>query len=178
MHTLSDMAQALNRPVFYLSGLQARFALPVFPGNGYSESYLAFLRSIIHLRILGVSEETLLKLWQTEKKLLAILHADSTGSSAWFLEQCGQPKHRRRRLLLTNSDLGVQIPSGVLQPGLNFAQAPAELFASGEMGEDGLRLLEETIALSKTLRSVVLSERRIVRKAIQWSNGVARFLPI
>ena len=29
MHTLAEIARALNRPVIYLSGLQKRFALPV-----------------------------------------------------------------------------------------------------------------------------------------------------
>lgn len=39
MHTLSEIAKALNRPVVYLSGLQSRFELPVLEGAGYSDAY-------------------------------------------------------------------------------------------------------------------------------------------
>ena len=37
MHTLGDMAKALNRAPVYLAGLQKRFELPVFEGAAYSD---------------------------------------------------------------------------------------------------------------------------------------------
>lgn len=89
MHTLAEIAKALNRPVVYLSGLQARFEVPVLEGAGYSGAYLAFLRVIVHLRTLGIAEDKLRELWDIEKKLLQLLHADTTGSPTWFLDSCG-----------------------------------------------------------------------------------------
>ena len=80
MHTFADLAKALNRSMVYLSGLQSRFDIPTFDGAGYSEAYLAFLQTVVHLRTLSIAEETLRDLWHIEKKLLVLLHADSTGS--------------------------------------------------------------------------------------------------
>ncbi|MFZ4594762.1 MAG: hypothetical protein ACOYOF_10930, partial [Verrucomicrobiaceae bacterium] len=59
MHTFADLAKALNRSTVYLSGLQSRFELPTFDGVGYSEPYLAFLLTVVHLRTLSITEETL-----------------------------------------------------------------------------------------------------------------------
>jgi hypothetical protein len=54
------MAKALNWPAFYLHGLQSRFELPVFERVGNSAAYLAFLRAVVSLRMLNVSEENVL----------------------------------------------------------------------------------------------------------------------
>ena len=102
MHTLGDMAKSLNRSAVYLHGVQARFELPAMEGAGYTEAYLAFLRTVVFMRMLNVSEESLRDLWHLEKKLLQLLHVDSTGSPTWFLDACGRTNHPRRRLLLTN----------------------------------------------------------------------------
>ena len=59
MHTFADLAKALNRSTVYLSGLQSRFELPTFDGAGYSEPYLAFLQTVVHLRTFSITEETL-----------------------------------------------------------------------------------------------------------------------
>jgi hypothetical protein len=59
MHAFADLAKALNRSTIYLSGLQSRFELPVIDGAGYSEPYLAFLQTIVHLRTFSITEETL-----------------------------------------------------------------------------------------------------------------------
>ena len=85
MHTFSDMAKTLNRSPVYLAGLQKRFDLPVFEGAAYSDAYVAFLRAVIALRPYGLAEDALLRLWNFEKKLLQLLHLDSTGSPTWFL---------------------------------------------------------------------------------------------
>ena len=106
--TLGEIATALNRSAVYLHGLQSRFELPAFKGAGYSQAYLAFLRTLVLLRTLCISEETLRDLWHIEKKLLQLLYVDSTGSPTWFLDACGQTSHPKRRLLLTNHDLGVE----------------------------------------------------------------------
>jgi hypothetical protein len=170
LHTLGDMTKALNRSPVYLRGLQARFELPTFEGARYSDAYQAFLRTIIFLRTLGISEETLRDLWHTEKKLLALLHVDSTGSSTWFLDACGQTSHRERRLLLTNHDLGMPVPSKELQLGLDFSAKLPELFEGTEMGEDALRVLNDYLKLYHRIRAAVKTELPHVKAATAWAS--------
>ena len=168
MHTLAELAAALNRPPVYISGVQKRFELPVVKGTGYAEAYLAFLRTVVGLRMHNISEDTLRELWELEKKLLQLLHEDSTGSATWFLDHCGPVTHRARRLLLSNYDLGVALDSRALQPGLDFADRPPELFAGKEMGEDALRVLDECVKLTLHVRDGARSELAGVRRAAQW----------
>ena len=156
MHTLGDMAKMLNRPAAYLSGLQKRFELPASEGAGYSNAYLAFFRTLVYLRVLYISEETLRELWHMEKKLLQLLHIDSSGSPTWFLDACGAKAHRNRRLLLTNYDMGVEVSAMTLQLGLDFSVKLPELFAGKEMGEDALRVLKEYL---NSARDVALTSR-------------------
>ena len=170
MHTFAGLAHALNRSPVYLRGLQTRFALPVLDGAAYPDAYLAFLRSVVFLRALGVSEDALLRLWRLETKLLTLLHVDSTGSPTWFLDACGQTTHRKRRLLLTNYDLGVAIPARMLQLGLNFGDALPELFAGKEMGEDALRVLEEYLTALATIRRDVGDELPHVLAAVSFAR--------
>ena len=170
MHTFGDMAKALNRAPVYLHGLQARFELPVSGGAAYSDAYLAFLRAVVALRTLNVAEDALLDLWQLEKKLLQLLHVDSTGSKTWFLDACGATTHPKRRLLLTNYDLGVEVPTKALQLGLNFAAALPELFAGKAMGEDALRVLNEYLKLYTRTRTDLATELPLVRGAVRWAD--------
>ena len=109
MRAFADLAKALNRSTVYLSGLQSRFELPTFDGAGYSEAYLAFLQTVVYLRTLSITEETLRNLWHIEKNLLALIHADTTGSPTWFLDSCGATTHPKCRLLLTHHDMRVEI---------------------------------------------------------------------
>lgn len=169
MRTLGDMAKLLNRSPVYLTGLQKRFDLPALDGAGYSAAYIDFLCTVIYLRLFNVAEESLRELWHLEKKLLQLLHVDSTGSPTWFLDSCGPTTHRRRRLLLTNHDLGVALPSGTLQLGLNFAADLPELFAGKEMGEDALRVLAEYLKLYRRIQTDVQTELPLLRAAIHWS---------
>jgi hypothetical protein len=172
MQTLGDMAKALNRSPVYLRGLQTRFDLPVVEGAAYASAYQAFLRTVVFLRTLSIAEDTLLRLWKFEKKLLQLLHVDSTGSRTWFLDSCGSVAHRERRLLLSNHDLGVPIPSKELQLGLNFADKLPELFGGAEMGEDAIRVLNEYIPLLGRIRSEIAAELPHLREAAQWAARV------
>lgn len=172
LHTLADLARTLNRPAVYLRGLQARFELPACEGAGYSDAYLALLRTVVYLRALALSEETLRELWQVEKKLLRLLHVDSNGSTTWFLDSCGQSSHPERRLLLTQYDLGVAVPSRSLQLGLNFADTLPELFAGRDMGEDALRVLNDYLKLHTRLLDTLQAEVPQLRAALRWA---ARF---
>ena len=163
------MANTLNRSAVYLHGVQGRFELPAFEGAAYSDAYLAFLRTVVFLRMLNVSEELLRDLWHLEKKLLQLLHVDSTGSPTWFLDACGRTTHPRRRLLLTNHDMGVALPSRTLQLGLNFAADLPELFAGKEMGEDALRVLGDYLKIHTRIQADVNAEVPLVRAATRWS---------
>jgi hypothetical protein len=88
--SLAAIAQELNRPVVYFAGIQKRFDLPTC--KTYSPAYAEFLRKIVHLRILGATEDRLADLWKTEKHLLEALHFSGVGSSTWFLDQWATTK--------------------------------------------------------------------------------------
>ena len=169
MQTLADMAVKLNRSTVYLSGLQKRFELPAFEGATYSDAYLEFFRTVVYLRTFGVSEETLRDLWCLEKKLLTLLHVDSTGSKTWFLDACGRTTHRERRLMLSNFDLGIPLDAREVQTGLDFSDRLPELFEGKAMGEDALRVLDECLKLEKTMLNDVRAELPHVREAVKWA---------
>ena len=170
MHTLGEMAKALNRPAVYLHGLQSRFELPVWEGAVYSDAYLAFLRAVIFLRMLNVSEENLLKLWHLEKKLLTLLHVDSIGSPTWFLDACGPTNKLPHRLLLTNFNMGFELKSQAVQLGLNFSKAAPELFGGKEMGEDALRVLGQYLKLFSRIQTDMRTEIPLLRNATRWGG--------
>ena len=170
MHTLSDIGKTLNRPAVYLHGLQKRFDLQAFEGAAYSDAYLAFLRGVVFLRMLNVSEETLLKLWHLEKKLLTLLHVDSIGSPTWFLDACGPTDHPRHRLLLTNFNMGFELKSHAVQLGLNFSTVTPELFDGKEMGEDALRVLAQYLNLFSRIQTDMSAEIPLLRNATKWGK--------
>lgn len=170
MHTIANLAKALNRTTLVIQGLQNRFELPAIKGATYSDAYLAFLRKIVYCRTLNVSEETLLKLWNLEKKLLTLMHADSTGSATWFLDACGSINHSRRRLLLTNFDMGIEIKAQAVQLGLNFTGAAPELFDGREMGEDALRVLGQYLKLFSRIQAEISSEIPLLKNATRWAS--------
>lgn len=168
---MGDMLKSLNRAAVYVSGLQARFELPVFDGVGYSNAYLEFLRTIVALRSFNITEEILRDLWHLEIKLLQLLHVDAAGSRTWFLDSCGATTHSGRRLLLTNHDLGVALNGSEVQPGLNFANSLPELFTGKEMGEDTLRVLQESLKLRARILADVSAELPHTRAATKWATA-------
>ncbi|MEQ2009178.1 MAG: hypothetical protein ABMA26_20540, partial [Limisphaerales bacterium] len=158
------------RPVTQLAAWQRRFGLPASTGAGYSEAYLAFLRRVSALRSLNVSDDALDALWLLEKKLLVLLHVDSTGSPTWFLDSCGLASHAERRLLLSNHDMGIALNARSLQLGLNFTARPSELFPGPEMGEDALRVLKEYFQKHERVREAVQGELPHVREVVRWAG--------
>ena len=168
------MAKVLNRSPVYLQGVQKRFELPVFKGAVYSNSYLLFLQTVTSLRTLNIAEETILDLWRIERKLLQLLHADSTGSTTWFLDSCGSKRNRKHRLLLSNFDMGVFLSSGTLQLGLQFSDTAKELFTGKEMGEDALALLDTYLKASAALNSSLPAESPNLRTALRLAKRFAR----
>ena len=169
MHTMAEIATKLNRSNVYLSGLQKRFELPAFDGATYPDAYLEFFRTVVYLRTFGVNEETLRDLWLLEKKLLTLLHVDSTGSRTWFLDACGRTTHRERRLMLSNFDLGIPLDAREVQTGLDFSDRLPELFEGKAMGEDALRVLDECLKLEKTILNDVRAELPHVRETVKWA---------
>ena len=173
MHTFGDMAKALNRSPVYLQGLQKRFELPIFKGAIYSDAYLLFLQTVISLRTLNISEDTILELWRIERKLLLLLHADATGSPTWLIDSCGSRRNRKRRLLLTTVDIGVYLAPGTLQLGLQFSDSTKELFTGKEMGEDALTLLNVYLNASSAIRSSLPAEIRQLRTALRLAKRLS-----
>ena len=169
MQSLAKIAKELNRSVVYLRSLQTQFELPIMEDVGYSVAYVVFLQQIVFLRILNISEENLRDLWRLEKKLLQLLNMDSTGSKTWFLDACGQTTHPRRRLLLSNCDIGVNLPSQTLQLGLKFADGLPEFFAGSEMGENAMRVLADYLTIYTRLTKDIQTEAAIVRSAANWA---------
>jgi hypothetical protein len=170
MKSMKLMAEGLGRPVVWVAGVQKRFALPV--RESYPEGYESFLRKIIHLRVLGVAEETLREFWAVERKLIEVLHLDPQSSPTWMVDACAVDADPERRLLLSNIDLGFPLPATDLQIGLNFAATSHELFDGRDMGEDALRLISDYRTRLSAIRSSVASESRILRNALKWGKGL------
>jgi hypothetical protein len=165
---LNILAEGLGRPMVWVVGVQKRFGLPVL--ERYPEGCESFLRKVVHLRVLGVSEETLREFWAVERKLIAVLHLDPQTSPTWMVDACAYPSDPDRRLLLSNIDLGFPLPATDLQIGLNFASPSLELFAGKEMGEDALRLISDYRTRLSGIRSTVASELPVLKGAIKWGK--------
>ena len=163
---LNILAEGLGRPAVWIAGVQKRLGLPVL--ESYPEGYVEFLRKIVHLRVLGVSEETLREFWAVERKLIEVFHLDPQSSPTWMVDACAYPSDPDRRLLLSNIDLGFPLPATDLQIGLNFASPSLELFAGKEMGEDALRLISDYRTRLAAIRLAVVSELAVLRGAIKW----------
>jgi hypothetical protein len=168
MKSMTELAKRLGRPAMWIAGVQKRFGLPVL--ECYSEGYEAFLRKILHLRVLGVSEESLREFWAVERKLIEVLHLDSQSSPTWMVDACAYPSDPDRRLLLSNIDLGFPLPATDLQIGLNFAASSPELFAGKEMGEDALRLISDYRTRIASIRLSVGSELSVLKGVIKWGR--------
>jgi hypothetical protein len=171
MKSMKLMAEGLGRPVVWVAGVQKRFGLPVL--ESYPEGYESFLRKIIHLRVLGVTEETLREFWAVERKLIEVLHLDPQSSPTWMVDACAFGADPDRRLLLSNIDLGSPLLATEVQIGLNFAASSPELFAGKEMGEDALRLISDYRTRLTLIRSTVASERPLLKEASKWSREMS-----
>jgi hypothetical protein len=171
MHTFSQMTRLLNRSPKEVQNLQSRFELPVFAGAGYSEAYLAFLRTVVRLRTLQVREETLREMWVLERKLLRLLHADAGGSPTWYLDACGTKTPGRHRLLLSQRDVGAAFDEGAVQPGLDLSpEQSGELFSGEAMGEDILRLINEYRRIHHDVRKSVRTALPLVDATVAWAK--------
>lgn len=172
--SLAQIAKELNRPLIYLSGLQNRFELPRLSGSAYSEAYCDLLRCLVTLRRLNVAEDSLVELWEQEKKLLTLIHADTTGSPTWFLDSRGATTHPDRRLLLTQHDMGVSLAGHEIQIGLDFAPSNTELFTGPQMGEDALRVLRKCLEGRARIMDQIALELPPLREALKWGSQILK----
>ncbi|MFC1808971.1 hypothetical protein ACFL3D_02460 [Candidatus Omnitrophota bacterium] len=171
-YTLFQISESMNRPTVYLAGIQKRFALPVFKGQGYSEAYFTFMKGIVYLLTLNVADDKLKKLWRLEKKIMQLLRLNASDSPTWFLDSCGKTDKRDQRLMLSNCDIGFSLSSESIQLGLDFSDALPELFDSKEMGEDVRRLLNQYIEQSRNVKQIIVNEVPHVRAAARWAGRV------
>jgi hypothetical protein len=170
MKSMKELTKRLERPAVWIAGVQKRFGLPVL--ESYSKGYESFLRKILHLRVLSVSEDSLRDFWAVERKLIEVLHLDPQSSPTWMVDACAYLSDPNRRLLLSNIDLGFPLPATDLQIGLNFAVASPELFAGKDMGEDALKLLQDYRTRLAAIRLSVGSELSVLKMAIKWGRGL------
>ena len=173
--TFAEVCQALCKPFPYLRQLQVKLGLhiPDDRGEGYAESYIAFLNTVVVLRTFGVSVEDIGDLFETEKKLLKLLKVDTLlNTKTWYLEFCGPALDGGNRLLLTHYDLSRSVTPGAVQFHLDFGARDQELFSGAEMGEDIRRVLGKYRRLLDKVRERVRTEEPVLREALTWAASV------
>jgi hypothetical protein len=167
----ADLVEKLGRPALWITRMRKSFGLPCL--EEYPDCYEVFLRKIRDLRNLGISEEKLGDLWSLERKLIENLHLDLGDGELSLIEGCSIEVDPDRRLLLSNADLGMPLMARDIQAGLNFKLHPRDLFNSGEMGEDALRLVGEYRDLLQRIGVSVTSESRVLKNSLKWARYMA-----
>jgi hypothetical protein len=174
----ADLCRKLGREPVYILGLQRSLDLHVpEKDEGYSDAYAAFMRKVLHLRALHVPLDAVKALWETEKKLLALLHVDGlTDSPTWYLDACGSGDGRLSPdgLLLSGYRLGFPVAAKVVQTSLDFGDRKTELFKGREMGEDVSLVLDRYREQLAVVRERMAGERRIVEDALSWARTILR----
>ena len=168
--TLAEIAAELGRDRLYLLGLIKRFELPLGHDNRYPAVYLAFFRTVVFLRLGQVPEDKVIELWTLKKKLMSLLHVDTSGSPIWMIDGHAAAGNDSRRLSLSRFDIGTDLQSACVQPGLDFSPAPAEFFGGRDMGEDALRLLGIYLAELKPVLATVASQSALLGEAARWAG--------
>ncbi len=103
--TLAEIVAALGRDRLYLLGWIKRFELPPGHGNRYPATYPSFFRTVVFLRLAQIPEEKLVELWTLEKKLMNLLHVDTSGSPTWMIDGHSAAGNDSRRLFLSRFDM-------------------------------------------------------------------------
>lgn len=171
MYSLSEIAHILGRDRVTMLGLLKRFDLPTFKESGYPECAMSFFRDVVYLKLAQVPDAHVLELWSLECKLMTLLHADGLGSPTWMIDGRAQQGHEGRRLFLSRFDIGAELRTSSVQPGLDFSASEEELFAGREMGEDALRLLDSYLKLITPIRKTLSEQSAILIAAGRWARG-------
>jgi len=171
--TFAEVCQALCKPFPYLRQLQSKLGvhIPDDRKEGYAESYIAFLNTVVVLRTFGVSVDDIADLFETEKKLLKLLKVDTLlNTKTWYLEFCGPAAEGGNRLLLTNYDLSRSVTAGAVQFHLDFGARDQELFSGSEMGEDVRHVLKLYRTMVTRIRERIHAEEPVLREALTWAR--------
>lgn len=177
-YTLSEMSKKVCMEPLAVSCIQKALQLPILD-DGYSESYMYLVMKVAAMRSLRIAMDRISDLLETEKKILRLLHFESTEDSpAWYMEGCnginGQSSNSKQSLLLTGFDLGFAIDGDAVQENLNFGKTETELFAGVEMGEDVRRLLGKYRDMHKSIKKQLKTEKASLEQAIKWAKRVLR----
>lgn len=141
--------------------------------QGYSGQYLNFFKKVLSLRAFHVPLTHIKEIFETEKKILLLLHVDSLSQSpSWYLDYCTTPEIEPNRLMLTGYKLDFALDSQAVQHTLDFSEKPPELFNGGEMGENVCRVLDKYRDLTRDLKAKVAKELPNVEFALEWSDGL------
>ncbi len=173
-YTLAEIAAELGRDRLNLLGWIKRFELPLCSDNRYPATYLSFFRTVVFLKLAQIPEEKLVELWTLEKKLMNLLHVDTSTSPTWMIDGHAAAGNDSRRLFLSRFDIGTDLQSACVQPGLDFSPAPAELFGGRDMGEDALRLLGIYLAELKPVLATVASQAALLGEAARWARRMGK----
>jgi hypothetical protein len=177
--SFSELCGMLGKESVYVRNLQHHLDLHV-PGKdeGYSQSYVIFMEKVVSLRAFHIPLDEIGDLFDTEKKVLSLLHVDSlTHSPTWYIDACVEGEEddvASDRLLLCGYRLGFPFGAQAVQPTLDFGQRDPELFKGVEMGEDVRLVLAKYLNLLKEIRKRIEKERPVLETALQWAKGFLR----
>ena len=178
--TLPDLCRMLGKDAVYVRNLQRHLELHVpRDGAGYSDSYALFLEKVVALRAFHIPQDDIKELFETEKRILRLLHFDAlTDSATWYLDGCrgfeSSDDDGADQLLLTGYGLGFPIDAGVIQHTLDFGQRDPELFRGVDMGEDVRRILRKYVGLLKDIKSRIQREKPVLENALAWARRFLR----
>jgi hypothetical protein len=175
-YPLSELSKLLHSSPPVILHLQKSIDLPIPPkAQGYSRHHLNFLKKVLSLRAFCVPFSDIKELFETEQKILLLLHVDSLShSSFWYLDYCITPEAEPNRLLLTGYKPDFSLDSREVQHTLDFSQKSKELFNGNEMGEDLRRVLGKYRDLAREIREKVAKEKALVEEALDWSDGLLK----
>ena len=170
-YSFNELCEILGKDPLYIQNIQKHMGLPA---NGrkasYSENYLLLLEKVIALRTFSVPLDTISELFETEKKILSLLHFDSISlNEIWYLDFCDNDELSETCLRLTGYDLGFSINKGHIQHNLDFGIKDKELFKGSEMGEDVRKVLAKYNKIYADIRQRVEKEEAILKNALSWA---------
>lgn len=173
--SLAEVCRILGRDALTLKTWQRQFGLHVPPrGASYSQAYLNFLEKLVALRAFHIPLDDILELFETEKKILRLLHVDTlTDSPTWYLDACGvgcEGRWTPDRLFLSGYQLDFPVTAQAVQPTLDFGRRDPELFKAVEMGEDLRRVLQKYAARLSAIMERIAKERLVLENALAWAE--------
>lgn len=175
-YSLSEIAKETGKAPLFISNIQKTLKLPILK-DGYSKSYLLFVQRVVAMHHFSIALDRICELLETEKKILKLLHIDSTSMSAtWYLDGYAIGKeranHLNQSLLLTNFNLGFSMDGVCVQDNLNFGEQAPELFKGAEMGEDVRRILSKYDNLLQRILQDFETEIPAIEHALKWAKSV------